>query len=198
MKKTAPTQFNIHTNARERWSPRAFSPKPVETEKLQSLFEAARWAASAFNEQPWRFIIGIKNDPSYKKILETLVEWNQRWAGQAPVLIINVAKRTFSHNGTKNGTFKYDLGQAVANLALEAVNQGLYSHQMSGFDPEKAQELFAIPEDFQAISVMAVGYYGDPVDLPADMAEAEAKPRIRKTFNELIFTETFAKTTTLF
>ncbi len=198
MKKTTPTQFNIHPHIEQRWSTRAFDTKSVEPEKIKSLLEAARWAASAFNEQPWRFIVGTDHNPTYKKILETLVEWNQIWAGQAPVLILNVAKRSFTHNGKKNVTFKYDLGQAVANMAIEAVNQGLFSHQMSGFDAEKAGQLFQIPEDYQAISVIAVGYYKENAELPQDMLDGELKPRVRKAFNELVFDGTFGNSSSLF
>lgn len=198
MKKTAPTKFEIQSSLQERWSPRAFANKPVETEKIQSVFEAARWAASAFNEQPWRFLVGTNNDETYKNILLTLIEWNQQWAQQAPVLVLNVAKRTFSHNGVNSVTFKYDLGQSVANMAIEIVHQGLISHQMSGFDPEKARELFNIPDDFQAISVIAIGYYGDIAKLPADFAEIESKPRTRKKFNELVFSDTFGNASPLF
>jgi len=198
MKKTTPTQFKIHPQIEQRWSTRAFDPKPVEPEKIKSLFEAARWAASAFNEQPWRFIVGTNHNPTYKMILETLVEWNQIWAGQAPVLILNVAKRTFTHNGTKNVTFKYDLGQAVANMAIEAVNQGLFSHQMSGFDAKKAGELFQIPEDYQAVSVIAVGYYKENPELPQDMLDGETNPRVRKSFDELVFDNNFGNTSSLF
>ncbi len=198
MKKTTPTQFKINPHIEQRWSTRSFDTKSVEPEKIKSLFEAARWAASAFNEQPWRFILGTDHNPTYKKILETLVEWNQIWAGLAPVLILNVAKRSFTHNGTKNVTFKYDLGQAVANMAIEAVNQGLFSHQMSGFDAEKARELFQIPEDYQAISVIAVGYYKENTELPQDMLDGEASSRVRKTFEELVFDNTFGNTSSLF
>ncbi len=198
MKKTTPTQFTIHSNIEQRWSTRAFDNRPVEPAKLQSMFEAARWAASAFNEQPWRFILGINNDAAYTKIMETLVEWNQKWAGQAPVLILNIAKKTFSHNDTQNVTFKYDLGQAVANMTIEAVNQGLYTHQMSGFDANAAHQLFNIPDDYQAVSVMAVGYYKQDADLPTDMLEAETKPRSRKGFDQLVFENTFGKSSSLF
>ncbi|MFA5418061.1 MAG: nitroreductase family protein [Bacteroidales bacterium] len=198
MKNPAPTQFPINPYAIERWSPRAFSSKPVEKKKLQSLFEAARWSASAFNEQPWRFIVGIKGDAAYDKIVESLIDWNQQWAGHAPVLIMNLAKKTFSHNGKPNATFQYDLGQSVANIAVEAVYQGLHSHQMSGFDPEKARLLFHIPDDYQPTSVMAVGYYGHLANLPADMAESETRSRSRKNLNDLVFTDTFGNSTKLF
>ena len=159
MKNSTNNNFQINNLSEQRWSPRAFSGQPVETQKIQSILEAARWASSAFNEQPWRFIVGQKDNEAYVNILSTLVDWNKLWAGNVPVLILNLAKKTFSHNGSQNVTFKYDLGQAVGIMILEAVNQNLYTHQISGFDSVKAAELFNIPDDFQAVSVTAIGYY---------------------------------------
>ena len=179
--------FPVHKLIKQRWSPRAYSSKPVEKEKIQSILEAARWAPSAFNEQPWRFIIGQKGDSAYDTILSTLVDWNILWAGNAPVLILNLAKKTFSHNDKQNVTFKYDLGQAVGFMILESVNQGLYAHQMSGFDAQKAAELFNIPDDYQAVSVTAIGYFGSINDLSEDMAGMETKPRDRKELKDMVF-----------
>ena len=135
MKNPAPVIYPVNEVISDRWSPRAYAKTPVETNKILSVIEAGRWAASAYNEQPWRFILGLNFDKTHQAVLQKLVEWNQQWASQAPVLILNIAKRTFSHNGIKNVTFKYDLGQSVATMAVEAVNQGLHIHQMSGFDP---------------------------------------------------------------
>ncbi len=191
MKNSAPVNHPVNEPIRDRWSPRAYAKTPVEAIKVLSVIEAGRWAASAFNEQPWRFIVGLNFDETHQKILQSLVEWNQQWASNAPVLILNIAKRTFSLNGNKNVTFKYDLGQSVANMAVEAVNQGLHAHQMSGFDPEKAANLFGIPDDFQAVSVTALGYYGNPDTLPPDMQKAEQRIRERKALNEIAFSETF-------
>ncbi len=185
--------YNIHNNIRNRWSPRAFSEKPIEQEKINSILEAARWAPSAFNEQPWRFIVGHQGDDTYDSILSTLVDWNILWAGNAPVLIINLAKKTFSQNEKQNVTFKYDLGQAVGFMILEAVNQGLETHQMSGFDASKAAELFNIPDDFQAVSVTAIGYYGKAEELPTDMAAMETKQRERKELDNIVFTKKFGE-----
>lgn len=184
-------KYPINNLIKQRWSPRAFSNKAVEKEKIQSILEAARWAPSAFNEQPWRFIVSQKGDDTYENILKTLIDWNIQWAGKANVLIVNIAKKTFSHNGKQNVTFKYDLGQAVGSMIIEVVNQGLYSHQMSGFDANKAAELLNIPDDFQAVSVTAIGYYGNINELPEDMAEIEIKPRERKELKEIIFNNKF-------
>ena len=187
MKKPADTSHNISENIKNRWSPRAFDSRPVEEEKLFRVLEAGRWAASAFNEQPWRFVVGKKGEEKYEKILASLVEWNQQWAGKAPVLILNLAKKTFSRNGKVNATALYDLGQAVAGMAMEVVNQGLVSHQMSGFDTEKARLSLGISDDFQVVSVMALGYYGDAEELPGDMREMEMSARERKAGEDLLF-----------
>jgi len=187
MKKPAITRRNISENIKNRWSPRAFDSKPVEEEKLLSVLEAGRWAASAFNEQPWRFVVGKKGEEKYDKILASLIEWNRQWAGKAPVLILNLAKKTFSRNGKANTTALYDLGQAVAGLAMEAVNQGLVSHQMSGFDKEKARLSLDVSDEFQIVSVMALGYYGDVEELPQDMKQMEMSARERKTGRDLLF-----------
>ncbi len=176
----------IHPIIRQRRSPRAFQNMPIPEKKLISLLEAARWAASAFNEQPWRFVIGRKGDEKYQKILSSLVEWNQTWAVKTPVLILNLAKRTFTHNGKDNPTASYDLGQAVATLALEAVHQGLAVHQMSGFDAQAAAKALQIDDDFLPVSVTAIGYAGKPDDLPEDMAKMETKARERKTIHDLL------------
>ena len=191
MEKPTNNIYPINDLVKKRWSPRAFGETPVEDEKLKSLFEAARWAPSAFNAQPWRFIIGQKGDETYAKILQSLVEWNQQWAGKAPVLILNIAAKTFSHNGKPNAIAQYDLGQAVAFMLTEAVNQGLVSHEMSGFDAEVAARLLQIPDDFQAVSVTAIGYYGDADLLPEDMLKSEMEERKRMSLDELVYTGDF-------
>lgn len=191
MKNPIKNNYSVNKLIEARWSTRAFSDKPVKKEQLQSIIEAARWAPSAFNEQPWRFILGQKGDSTYDSILSTLIDWNIIWASNAQVLVLNIAKKTFSRNGSNNVTFKYDLGQAVAFMILEAINQGFQTHQMSGFDASKAIELFNIPDDFQAVSVTAIGYYGNIDGLPEDIATLESKPRERKSLNEIVFRNKF-------
>ncbi len=181
----------INKLAEIRWSNRAFSPKEVESDKLNSILEAARWAPSAFNEQPWRFIVGKKGDDTYDKILSTLVHWNQQWAGNAGVLILNITKNKFTHNNKPNATCEYDLGQAVSFMALETVNQDLFSHQMSGFDAEKAAQIFDIGNDYNVVSVIAIGYYGDADKLPSDMLESEKAERSRKNMENITFYDEF-------
>jgi len=193
MNKETLNNFPVADHIKSRWSPRSFISKPVEEEKISSITEAARWAPSAFNEQPWRFIVGRKGTNTYEMILSSLVEWNQKWAGAAPLLILNIGKKTFTHNDKPNVTFKYDLGQAVAFMAIEIVNQGLVSHQMSGFDPEKAAELLEIPDDYQAVSITAIGYQGKADELPADFREIEMKPRERNNIKDIVFNNKFGE-----
>ena len=198
MEKPTDNQYPILDTFRKRWSPRAFSEQPVEKEKLQSLMEAARWAPSARNEQPWRFIVGLKGDGTWEKIYESLVEWNRQWAGRAPVLVMNIGKKFHDFRHLSNATYQYDTGQAVAMMIAEAVNQGLIGHQMGGFSAEKAIQLFDIPEDYQPISVSAFGYYGDPVLLPEDMQKSEFEDRQRRPLTETVFSEKFGRASGLF
>ncbi len=187
MKKNTLNDHPVSELIKTRWSTRAFASDMIEDDKLRSLLEAARWAPSAFNEQPWRYIVGKKGEKNYNNILETLVEWNQKWAITAPVLILNIAKKTFSHNGKPNVTFKYDLGQSVAFMVLEGINQGLVSHQMSGFNVDKAIELFNISDDYQPVSVTAFGYQGDKQVLEKEFQRLELKPRERRQIDQIIF-----------
>lgn len=192
IKKTNNT-YSFNSLIENRWSTRAFRPTKIEQGKINSILEAACWAPSAFNEQPWRFIIGSKGGETYDKIFETLIEWNQKWAAKADVLVLNIAKRNFTHNKMPNATFEYDLGQAVAFMTLEVVNQGLFSHQMTGFDSKKAAELFNINDDFKIVSVIAIGHYGNTEELPEDMANSEKAERNRKSFDSLVFEESFTE-----
>lgn len=177
---------------RQRWSPLAFDPRPVPTELLLSLFEAARWSASCFGEEPWRFIVGGKvNAPeTFEKLATTLVPGNA-WAAKAPVLILGVAKKTFTYNGSENRFASYDVGQAVGQLTVQAASAGLYLHQMGGFDAVKAQEIFSIPSDFAPQSLIALGYLGE-AELLDDEKQRErhnSPVRKRKSLSEIVFTE---------
>ncbi len=184
----ASTTSPVHDLIRHRWSPRAFDTRPVEPEKLRSLFEAARWAASSFNAQPWYFIVGTKDDPkTYQLILDTFVEFNQGWAKGAPVLALSVAGLKFPHDGNPNRHAFHDVGQAAANLAIEATAQGLTVHQMAGIDPEKARVNFGIPDGFEAVAGMAIGYPGDPESLPDALRAREKAPRERKPLESFVF-----------
>lgn len=181
MQKPAPTQHPIHELLRQRWSPRAFSEKPVPAEVLVSLFEAARWAPSSNNEQPWAFLVATREDQeSHARMLSTLVEFNQTWAKHAPVLAIAVSEFAFERTGKPNRNAFYDTGAAVADLTLEATSRGLFVHQMAGFDPHKPIELFEIPSGWEPIAAFVIGYPGDPESLPDTLRQRELAPRERK------------------
>ena len=185
MTKIIKSEFLINELSQKRWSPRAFSSKAIEKNKVQSVLEAARWSASAFNEQPWRFLIAFQGDDNFKKISETLVEFNQQWATKAPLLILNCYQIKFTANGKPNLTAQYDLGQAVAHYSLEAIHQGLYVHQMTGFDAQNANEALDLGEEITAFSVTAMGYLGDKNNLPREMQkmeESEPNRMLQKDF----------------
>jgi len=179
----------IHDIIRRRWSPRAFDPnRAVEPAKLRSCFEAARWAPSSNNEQPWAFIVATKDRPDeFARSLSCLVERNQSWARHAPVLIIGVASLAFARNSKRNTHALYDLGAAVAFLTIEATAQGLALHQMAGFLPDKARETFSIPESFEPVVEIALGYRGHPDTLPEDLRQREMTPTTRKPITDFVF-----------
>jgi nitroreductase len=187
MQKPAPTDYPIQEVLRERWSPRAFAERPVLPEVLRSLFEAARWAPSSGNQQPWTFLVATKDDQAFHtKLLSTLVEGNQVWAKHAPVLAIVVSELAFARGNHPNRNAFYDTGAAVADLTVEATSRGLFVHQMAGFDPGKAIELFSIPAGWQPIAAFVIGYPGDPQSLPETLRERELAPRVRKPLSELV------------
>lgn len=187
MQKPAPIDFPVHELIRERWSPRAFADKPVPPDVLRSIFEAARWAPSSYNEQPWGYVLGTKDDEaSFEKVLSVLVEFNVAWAKSAPVLAIAVARLTFAKDNTPNRNALYDTGAATALLSVEATARGLAVHQMAGFDPNKARQVFGIPAGSQAIAALAVGYPGDPASLPPPLKDRELAPRTRKPLAEFV------------
>ena len=171
-----------------RWSPRSFADREVSTADLHTVFEAARWAASSYNEQPWRFLMGRRGSEAYEKIHSSLMEFNQMWAKAAPVLILGVARTKFTHNGSPNGVALYDLGAAAATLCYQATALGLYTHQMAGFDGAAAKKAFGIPEEFATGAVIALGYQGEPEALEhPQMRAQETAPRQRKALSEFVF-----------
>lgn len=182
----------LHELIEKRYSPRAFSGEPVEEEKIISLLEAARWSPSSMNEQPWRFIVGVKGEgETFSKMYETIFELNQVWAQNAPVLILAVAKEFNDRNKQNNRYAEYDLGQAIAHLTLQATSLNLYLHQMGGFNPDKARKLFNIPDGYTPMSVIAVGYLGNIDTLPEQLKVREKSKRNRKELSELVFDESF-------
>ena len=191
MIKDAQNIYPINELSRTRWSPRAFSHQPVEKEKLQSILEAARWSPSGGNEQPWRLIVGIYPDQTWTKIFETLDDGNKIWVKNVPLIILSIGKRTRGKRNVENAWFAYDTGQAMAHLTFEAMSLGLYVHQMAGFDQQFATRLFEIPADHQPLTVIALGYLGDPASLPEDLNKSELSARTRKDFSEFVFSGSF-------
>lgn len=178
---------SIHPLLEKRWSPRAFAPQPIEEEKIEALFNAARWAASAMNEQPWRFIYAVKGESErYKKLFQCLVEFNQNWVKTSPLLILTLVKTNYEKNDKPNRYAFHDLGLAVGNLTTQATALDLYVHNMGGFSVEKAKELFNLPPDLEPVTMIAAGYLGDPAQLPEDLRKSETGPRKRKPLNEII------------
>ncbi len=172
----------------QRWSPRAFAPRAIEAGELSALFEAARWAPSCYNDQPWSFLVTRRDtDASYQQLLSCLMAANQAWAATAPVLVLNTVRKNFSHNGKPNRWAFYDLGLAVGNLLSEATHRGLLVHQMAGFDVELAQRTLGLPDDHEAVAVMAIGYLGDPASLPAGVEEKSPATRERKARSTFVF-----------
>jgi nitroreductase len=186
--KRALTDHPIHDLLAARWSPYAFESCAVPEATLRSLFEAARWAASSFNAQPWHYLVATKDDPEeFERLLSCLVEANQAWAKEAPVLVLCVTSLKFAHNGKENRAAVHDLGLASANIVLEATARGLFVHQMIGILPEKAREVYGIPEDHEAWTALAIGYKGDPASLPERLRERDLTPRKRKPLGEFVF-----------
>jgi len=187
MHKPASNDFPVHDLIRHRWSPRAFSDQPVPPAILASLFEAARWAPSSSNEQPWAYIVATKDDAeNFAKTLSVLVEFNSGWARRAPVLVLAVAELKFHANGNPNRNALYDTGAATALLSLEATGRGLAVHQMAGFDPAKARQAFEIPDDWEPVAAITIGYPGDPQSLPEKLRDRELAPRTRKPLTEFV------------
>lgn len=184
--KLASTDFPVHPLIQRRWSPRAFADRPVEPEKLLSLLEAARWAPSSGNGQPWHFFLGVRGTPAHAALVDVLKEGNASWAAQAPVLMLTVAKMT-TGSGRPHTHALYDVGLAVMNLTLQATALDLYVHQMGGFYADRARQRFAIPEGFEPVTAIAIGYLGDPEMLDEKNRERERSPRSRRPLSEFVF-----------
>ncbi len=184
MEKPAVAEYPIQELLARRWSPTTFGRRSVAPETLRSLLEAARWAASSFNEQPWNSIVAPKEDVAgHRKLVECLVPANAAWAQHAPVLMLVVARMSFSRNGKPNRHAFYDCGAASASLTMQATSLGLYVHQMAGIDAAKARERFAIPEGYEPVAAMALGYAAEQI--PGSGRDAE--PRTRRPQREWVF-----------
>jgi len=187
--KEAQTDYPIHELGVKRWSPYSYdSTRSVSGEDLKSIFEAARWAASSFNEQPWRYIIARKQDETaYAAMLTCLMEGNQSWAGRAAVVGLGLIKSTFTRNDKPNRVAMHDLGLASGALTFEATARGLHIHQMGGIYPDKAREVYDIPDGFEAVTGLAIGYLGKPEELPEEMRPRDTSPRTRRPVGETVF-----------
>ena len=189
MEKPAPTEVDIHPLLQQRHSPYAFDPdRAVAQEDLRALFEAARWTMSSYNAQPWRYIVGVKarDGETWEKIHSVLLEGNQPWAANAPVLALGVVEHNFEYNGKPNKAAGHDLGAASAFLTLEATARGLVVHQMIGIDPDRAREVFGIEGSLEPLTALAIGYGGEPHHIPQAYAERDAGPRARKPVEEIL------------
>ena len=187
--KKAVTDYPIQHALSDRWSPYGFEDRPVSAADLRSLFEAARWAASSYNEQPWNYLVATRENPhEFGRLLSCLVEGNQAWAKAAPVLALGVVSLRFAKNHKDNRAAVHDLGLASGNLVVEATTRGLSVHQMIGILPDKAREVYQIPEHFEAWTALAIGYNADPATMPAALKERDMAPRQRRPLRDFVFT----------
>ncbi len=171
----------------DRFSPYAYDPRLVEPAKLRSCLEAARWAASSFNEQPWSFLVAERGDEAgFAKMLACLVQANQAWARQAGVLMITIAAKTFTRNGKPNRVAQHDVGLAVANLTVQAVALGLGVHEMAGIDLDATRQAYAIPDGHDPVTALALGYAADPGSDPGH-GDRDRTPRSREPLSQFVF-----------
>lgn len=189
--KYADNQYPIEEVLRRRCSTIAFSDRAVPIDALQSVCEAARWAASSYNEQPWRFLVASRQDTpqAYEALLACLSPHNRQWAQRAPVLMLTAARTHFSHNGHANRHAFHDVGLALGNLIVQAGALGLFLHLAAGFDAERAREAFGVPGEFEPVTIVALGYLGRVEDLPPSLRDRELTSRKRKPLGSLVFTE---------
>lgn len=189
-RKSAASAFPLHDIIAKRWSCRAFdASRVVSREQIVALMEAARWAPSCFGDEPWRFIVWDRNSDAgtWHKAFDCLVEWNQNWVKNAPILVLVTANSIFRKNGKPNAWGQYDSGAAAENLCLQAVAMGLMAHQMGGFDADKVRKTFDIPEQFSCMAMIAVGYQGEESILNDELRELELAPRSRTPLGEHFF-----------
>lgn len=186
MSRNADTDAPLIEPILERWSPRAFADRPVSAEDMRTLLEAARWAPSCKNQQPWRFVYAHADTEGFDRLVGLLDDWNSQWAPHGPVLLLTLAKKTFD-DGVHNAHAWHDVGLAMGQLLVQASAMGLYVHQMAGFDWKGAPEILGLPDDIQPVAMATIGYLGDPSTLNDELAEAERKPRSRKPLSEIAF-----------
>jgi len=192
MQKSNKFEYPVMDLIEQRRSRRAYSSQPIESEKILSLFEAARWAPSSMNEQPWAYLYATSDQPElYNQLLNVLNESNRVWASHAPMLILSMARKTHFRNGAINAAAKYDVGAANAFLSMQATRLGLNVHQMGGYDRQKAIETFNIPETHEPIVIMAIGYLGDSENLSESLKQREVAPRERYTQEVFVMNKSF-------
>jgi len=188
MKAEKNLQYPVVQSISKRWSPRAFSDKKIPTSEVKSLFEAARWAASARNQQPWLFIWAGKDQPElHNQLMECMVAWNQSWAKTADVLILCFARVKTGEKNYPNETALYDLGLAMGNMTTQAMENGIYLHHMAGLEFDVIEKNFQYPEVYKPVCMVAAGYPGDVAHIPADIAQNEYNEQIRKEQDEFVF-----------
>lgn len=194
--KQAQTKANLIDEIADRWSPRAFSDKPVNKDVLVRLFEAARWAPSSSNGQPWHFIVAAKGEAHYDKLFEGVNEGNQKWAWTAPVLGVSVAQRRFEYKNRENRHYMHDVGMAMGNLLAQATSEGLYVHQMGGIVLEAIYANFGIDEEkYEVVAMFVIGYQDENRldEIDEQFRESELKPRDRKPLSDFLYGESFGK-----
>ena len=187
MSRQASPDFPIHELLAARHSPYAFDPaREVSAEDVTALFEAARWTMSSYNAQPWRYIIGVKGGEVWQQVYDCLLEGNQPWAANAPVLALGLTRTTFEHNGKPNSAAEHDLGAASALLTVEATARDLCVHQMIGIDVDKVLATFTLEEDIRPLTALAIGYLGDDQHIPPAYAERTKGPRVRTALEDIV------------
>jgi len=184
--------FKINSLILNRWSPRSMTGEELDEDTIMALFEAARWAPSSYNNQPWRFIYAKRNTKYWNKLFDLLAEPNKIWAKNAALLVVVASNKNFEINGTFSITHKYDTGAAWENLALEATSRGLVAHGMQGFDYKKAREDLEIPDDFEVMAMIAIGKRGPKENLPLNLQEKE-NPNNRKPLQEIVMEGSFKR-----
>ena len=185
VQKNRSTTHEINSLIINRWSPRSFVPEEISDKELFSLFEAARWAPSSSNSQPWRFIYAQRNSKNWNDLFNLLVDFNKQWCANASVLVVIVSRKNFEHNGQPSITHQFDTGSAWENLAIQAVSQGLVTHAMAGFDYEKARKDLAVPVDFEVVAMIAIGKRGPKEKLSPEL-QAREIPNTRKPLSEIV------------
>jgi nitroreductase len=186
--KQAPPVDGVLPVILERWSARSYAERTVPSTEIEKLFAAVRWTASARNEQPWRFVVGYRGSDAYSKMVDVMMDFTRPWASTAPVLILGLAKKQYSHDGSPSRFHLYDLGAAATTIMLQATWQGLSVRTLASFYGDKLRQSFCIPEDYAIGPILALGYQGDPAALPsAEMVAMETSSRERKPLKEFVY-----------